>query len=142
MAAPSTALEIPELNFAAGIPGFEEARRFTLVQWGESFFAVMRALDVETESGGGVEFVVVPPALFFPDYAPEIDDAVAERLGIESADDAVLLVVVTLGANPADATANLMAPIVVNRHTLEAAQVVLPPRSGEEYSIRTPLAPS
>jgi flagellar assembly factor FliW len=35
------------------------------------------------------------------------------------------------------ATLNLLGPIVVNRYTHEAAQVVLPTTS---YSVRTPLA--
>jgi flagellar assembly factor FliW len=46
----------------------------------------------------GLRFVVVPPATFFADYAPEIDDSVVTELGVESDDDVLALVVVTLGA--------------------------------------------
>ena len=48
-----------------------------------------------------------------------------------------MLAVVTLRDRPDEATLNLLGPIVVNRHTHEAAQVVLPTTS---YSVRAPLA--
>jgi flagellar assembly factor FliW len=115
-------VDVPTLNFAAGIPGFPEARQFALVWWGDEDgpFSIMTSLD-----DSKLEFLVVPPLTFFPDYAPEIDDDTAERLGLESADDAIVLVILTVGDDPSDATANLLAPVVVNRHTREAAQVVL-----------------
>ena len=64
-------------------------------------------------------------------------DATAERLNLQDSDDALMLVILTVDKEPADATANLMGPIVVNRHTLDAAQVVL---TGSDYEVRTPLA--
>ena len=45
--------------------------------------------------------------------------------------------VVTLRDKPQHATVNLLGPIVVNRRTLEAAQVVVPAIG---YSVRAPLA--
>ena len=124
--------EIPEIVFPAGIPGFPFAHRFTLVWWGDehSPFSILASLD---ESD--LEFLVVPPLAFFPLYTPEIDDDVADRLGIENEDDVILLVIVTTGDEPGAATANLMAPIIVNRHTRQAAQVVL----AEEFPLRAPL---
>jgi flagellar assembly factor FliW len=133
MSMTSTDLEIPELSFPAGIPGFPDARRFALVWWGdeEGPFSILTCLDQ-----AGLEFLVVPPLAFFPEYAPEIDDDVAERLGIESADDAIVLVIVTVGDEPAAATANLLAPVVINRHSREAVQAVL--TTGDQ-PLRAPL---
>ena len=121
-----------ELLVDAGLPGFPGARRFTLQRWGgeASPFSVLHCLDVE-----GLDFVVVPPEIFFPDYQAEVDDATAERLGLTGADDAILLVILTLGARAEDATANLLGPVVINRRTLQAAQVVLA-GSGYEVSAR------
>jgi flagellar assembly factor FliW len=48
-----------------------------------------------------------------------------------------VFVVVTLRERPEDSTLNLLGPIVVNRHSHEAAQVVLPSAG---YSVRAPLA--
>lgn len=128
-----TVEEIPELLFAAGIPGFPDAKRFTLVWWGDesSPFSILASLDEP-----GLEFLVVPPLAFFPQYAPEIDDDTVERLGVETADDVILLVIVTTGEDAAEATANLLAPIVVNRHTRAAAQTVL---AEGDHPLRAPL---
>ena len=122
-----------ELRFDDGLPGFPAAHRFTLSPWGadDSPFSVLQSAD-----DADLRFVVVPPELFFPDYAPEIGDDDAERLGLEASDDAILLVVVTLGERAADATANLLGPIVVNRHTLAGAQVVC---SQQDLPARAPL---
>jgi len=117
----------------AGLAGFPAARRFALEQWGgsDSPFMLLRSLEV-----GGLEFVTVPPAVFFPDYRPEIDDASAARLLVRDPDDAVVLVILTVGDDPRESTANLLGPIVINRHTGCAAQVVLADR---RHDVRTPL---
>ena len=125
--------DLAELLFESGLPGFPDAHRFTLIQWGDedSPFSIMRSLDHD-----GLDFVVVPPMVFFPDYAPEVDDATAERLELEDSDDALVVGMVTLGEKAVDATANLLGPIVVNRHTRRAAQAVL---ANARYEVRTPL---
>lgn len=129
--------ELPELHFASGLPGFPGARRFVLVRIGDELspFSVLRSLD----GGSDVEFVVTHPGLFFPDYTPEIDDDTADRLELRSADDALLLVIVTVTDPVAASTANLLGPIVVNRHTRAAAQAVL---GASGYHTREALVPS
>jgi flagellar assembly factor FliW len=125
--------EGPELRFDAGLPGFPAATRFALVRWGgdSSPFSLLQSLDDEA-----LAFVVVPPEIFFPTYTPEIDDLTIERLGVTRAEDVLLLVIITLGASPADATANLLGPIVINTVTSHAAQAVL---QGQPWTSRTPL---
>ena len=133
--------ELPELHFAGGLPGFSDARRFVLVRLGDELspFSVLRSLDDDPDSRPGLEFVVTHPGLFFPDYAPEIDDDIAGRLELKSADDALLLVIVTVADPVAASTANLLGPIVVNRHTRAAAQAVL---GNSGYATREALVPS
>jgi flagellar assembly factor FliW len=127
-----TVTEQPELSFPGGLAGFPDDHRFTLVPVGEGVdLFLLRSLDTE-----GLEFVVVPPAAFFTEYSPEVDDATADELGLRTADDALLLLIVTLGNEPGEASANLLAPLVVNRTTREAAQVIL---TGSEYKLREPL---
>jgi flagellar assembly factor FliW len=111
------------IQFPAGVPGFEDAHDFVLVEWGDagSPFTVLRSVDVE-----GLEFLVAAPVVLFPDYAPELDDGCADALMLTRAEDALVLVIVTVTDRAEDATANLLAPIVVNVHTNIAAQVVLP----------------
>ena len=129
-----TQTDFVEIRFAAGLPGFPHVHLFQLKPWGPpgSPYLLLRAVD-----DPDVGFVVVPPWVFYPDYEFDLDDATAERLGLVVADDAIVLAVVTLRDRPDEATLNLLGPIVVNRHTHEAAQVVLPTTS---YSVRAPLA--
>jgi len=112
--------DLPVIEFVRPIPGFPDSRRFALVQVEDSgLLSTLRSLDEPDLS-----FVVVPPAAFFPDYVPEIDDATAAELGIERAEDVLLLVVLNVGASLAETTANLLAPILVT-HDRRACQVVL-----------------
>jgi flagellar assembly factor FliW len=133
LSASATDLDIPELSFPAGLPGFPDSRRFALVWWGDEDgpFSILTSLDQS-----GLEFLVVPPLAFFPEYAPELDDDTCERLGLESADDAIVLVIVTIGEDARAATANLLAPVVINRHTREAVQAVL---VDGDHPLRAPL---
>lgn len=126
----------PAVDFPAGLPGFPGARSFTLVRWGASEGPYSVLVDL---GDPGVRFLVVPPAVFFPDYAVDLDDAIAAALELDDADDCLLLVIVTLGARAQDATANLLGPIVINVRNRRGAQAVL---SDSGYSTRVPLAPS
>ncbi len=123
-----------EIRFEAGLPGFPNAHRFQLRPWGPPGSPYLRLSAVDDRNVG---FVVVPPWVFYPDYEFDLDDVSAERLGLREPEDAIVLAVVTLRDRPEEATMNLLGPIVVNRHTHEAAQIVLP-TSG--YSVRAPLA--
>ncbi len=125
--------DISELQFPDGLMGFPDARRFSLLAWGgeDSPFSLLHNLEDES-----LEFVVVPPLLFFPDYEPVIEEEAASRLGLTSADDAFMLVIVTVPDDPKAATANLLGPVIVNRHTRKAGQVVL---SLPDEFVRRPL---
>ncbi|WP_240770559.1 flagellar assembly protein FliW [Nocardioides sp. GY 10127] len=113
------------------MPGFPGHRRFVLDALDDDgVLSALRSLEDDTR------FLVVPPHGFFPDYAPLVDDATQEELGLESADDVLLLVVLTAGESLAATTANLLAPVLVNRTTLQAAQVILDDAS---LSTATPL---
>jgi flagellar assembly factor FliW len=76
-----------------------------------------------TEPGADAARLFVVSGAALPAYQPELDDAQVAALGLTEPDDAEVFVVV----NPADGapTLNLLAPIVVNRHTRRAAQFVL-----------------
>jgi flagellar assembly factor FliW len=133
MTTTTTVEVIPEITFASGLPAFPDAHRFTITRWGgeDSPFSLLRSLD-----DPDLVFVVTYPGIFFPDYAPEIDDETVVRIGLEREEDALVLVILTLGATPAEATANLLGPIVINTRTRDAVQAVL---LDTRYEVRTPL---
>jgi flagellar assembly factor FliW len=124
-------VELPALSFVGPVAGFSQHRAFVLMEIDPaSMVCALRSLD-DPE----VRFLVLPPGPLFPDYAPEISDDWAESLELTRAEDALVLVIVNPGTSIADATVNLMAPIVINTVTLRAAQVVL----GEDLPLRAPL---
>lgn len=118
-----TRMDIPVIELAHPMPGFPDDARFALVRLDDDgVLHGFRSLDSED-----LQFVVVPPAPFFPDYTPEIGDDVVSELGIapEDAGDVLVLLVVRAGASLADTTVNLRAPLVVNPATRRASQVIL-----------------
>jgi len=133
VAPPAAAVDVPELVFASGLPGFPGPRRFALVRWGafEGPYSLMVDLDHPD-----VRFLVMPPYVFFPDFVVDLDDAIAAKIHLERPEDCLLLVIVTLGTTPEEATANLLGPVVINLQTREGVQAVLA-ESG--HSTRTPL---
>lgn len=124
--------EIPVLEMVHPMIGFPDHHRFALARLDDDgTICDLRSLD-----DPAISFVVVPPHVFFDDYGPEVDDATVAALELSGAEDLLTLVVVTLGETLPEATANLMAPVLVNHRTLRAAQVVLDDVS---LPIRAPL---
>jgi flagellar assembly factor FliW len=119
------ATAVPVIDFVAPMPGFPEDRHFVLVRVDES--GLLYALT--SMESPGLRFLVVPPAPFFPEYAPEIDDDTLAALSVTDPSNLLVLLVVTAGDQPSDVTANLMAPIVVDQSTRRAVQLILT-RSG------------
>ena len=126
--------ELPVLRFVRPMPGFADAGEFALVQLDDD--GVLCAL--RSVADPDLRFLVVPPQVFFPDYAPELPDAVVAELGIARAEDVLVLVVLNAGTGLADTTANLLAPIVVDTVSRRAAQVIL---DDVDLPIRAALLP-
>lgn len=113
--------DIPVIELVRPMPGFPDLSRFALVQLDDAG----ELCSLTSLEQPGLRFLVVPPARFFPDYAPEVDDDVVVDLEIESPEDVLVLVVLTAGQSLAETTANLAAPFLVNPATRRAGQVVL-----------------
>jgi flagellar assembly factor FliW len=116
-----TEVEVPVIELVHPLPGFPGERRFALVRIDED--GVL--MSFRSLSRDDLQFVVVPPSPFFPDYAPEIGDDTVADLGIGDGSDVLVLLVVRAGDTLADTTVNLRAPLVVNTATRRASQVIL-----------------
>jgi flagellar assembly factor FliW len=109
------------VDMRAGIIGFEHLKKFMLhIQDEKNPFWWLQSLDE-----GAIAFVVINPFVVKADYAPVIDDNDTKLLEIESADDVVLLTIVTIRQNPFSVSVNLRAPIVVNAKKKIAKQIIL-----------------
>ncbi|MEV0896863.1 flagellar assembly protein FliW [Actinoplanes sp. NPDC049802] len=120
-------LGLPTITMAVPMPGFPAHREFCLVRLNDDglLYAFTSIEDPE------LRFLVAPPEPFFPDYAPEIENGVFAALNTKDPDRLLLLTVITASEN--ETTANLLAPIVVDRDSMRAMQVVL---SGSGYPVR------
>jgi flagellar assembly factor FliW len=127
--------DVPEIAFVSDMPGLPGMSRCALVRLDEvgALYRLQSLLDPD------LRLLVATPPAFFADYAPQIDDATAASIGLESAEDALVLVVVTTGGSVGEATANLLAPIVVNARTRQAVQVL---QLEDDLPLAAPLIPA
>jgi flagellar assembly factor FliW len=115
----ATQLDMPIIDMAMPMPGFPGHRQFVLVRLNDAglLYAFTSVTDPE------LRFLVAPPEPFFPDYAPEIENDTLAALNTKDPDRLLIMVVITAGAD--ETTANLLAPIIVDRDSHRAVQVVL-----------------
>jgi len=113
--------DVAILDFPAGIPGFPGPRRFSLQEVVED--SAFQLLESVTDDG--VSMVVTQPWLFFPDYAPVIDDTDQFELGLERPEDAIVICPVLIDRDARLLYVNLRGPLVVNANTRQGRQVVL-----------------
>jgi flagellar assembly factor FliW len=84
-----------------------------------------------------LSFLVGVPRAFFPDYSIELDDQSCDDLQLKEPSDALVLVIMSAGSDPSATTANLLAPVVINGRTRQAAQVIL---TGTNWPVRATIA--
>lgn len=118
------------LTFLAPPPGLAPHVDFALapVDGADGLFA-MRAVD-----DADLRLYLVDPSSVLSEYAPTLSDEQAESLALTTADDALILVVAHPGAD--GVSVNLLAPVIVNRATGAASQVIL---EDQDYPLRAPL---
>lgn len=110
-----------KITFENGIPGFLDEKTFVLLPLDEetSFFILQ---SVQTPR---IAFVVTSPFFFFKDYEFDLDESTKERLNIQSEQDVEVLVILTVKELFNNSTANLKAPIILNRKTKLGKQLIL-----------------
>jgi flagellar assembly factor FliW len=112
--------EVPDeavIEFPNGILGLS-GRKWTLVARDpDSDFLWLHSLEDPS-----LALPVTNPWLFFPDYAVEIDEGDAKRIGITKPEDADVYVTVRAAESLEDFRANLRAPILV--HAGQAHQII------------------
>jgi flagellar assembly factor FliW len=136
-----------KLTFRRDMPGFKGARHFVVEPLGEGsggIFARLRCTDtVYLRSGKALSdlaFLVTSPGVLWRGYEVRIDDGLAEEIGLSSSDEAALLAIINPKEPLSESTANLYSPIVINRRTGSADQMIPAVGEGEVgWSVRTPL---
>lgn len=120
------------IQIPLGLLGFERIKEFVaMVDPAEEPF-----FWLQVPNDPGLAFLVVPVELILPDYRPDVTADDVEFLGLAGPEDGWILTIVTI-RGPNRVTMNLKGPIVVNRRTLKAKQVI--PMNAAEYSVQHPL---
>jgi flagellar assembly factor FliW len=135
--------EATVLTFPHGLLGFDDMRRFALVDTHDSgLYFWLQSLD-----DPGLAFLTAVPWPFFPGYEFELPDADRDALGLvepeegEDPPDTTVLCLLTVDGGVDDTsheiTANLLGPLVINPTTRVGRQVVL---VDGDFTTRAPLA--
>ncbi|TFB17267.1 flagellar assembly protein FliW [Microbacterium sp. 3H14] len=118
------------LTFLAPPPGLAPHVDFALapVDGADGLFAMRAVQDAE------LRLYLVDPRTALSEYAPILTDEQADALALRDAEDALILVVAHPSAE--GVSVNLLAPVIVNRTTGAASQVIL---EDQDYPLRAPL---
>lgn len=118
------------VTFQNGMPGFEDVHQYILLGNGAEDTALMWLQSTENPD---LAFVVARPETFRSEYKPKIKQAELKEIKLETAEDALVLVIAVVPEDVKKMTINLRAPLVINRRTKLAKQIVL---EDENFSIR------
>lgn len=108
------------IDFENGIPGFEEEKQFVFIPYENTPFSILQSV-----TNGNLAFITADPFVFFRDYEFTLLDNVKAALGLEKQEDIFVQVIVTLNDAIESSTANLQAPIIINKKANIGKQVVL-----------------
>ena len=110
------------INFPGGILGFEEYKRYTIINNldKEIPFKTLQCID-ETNIG----FVIMNPFLFKKDYDFILSQSVLQKLKIKEEKDVLVYSIVVIPEDMSRMTANLSGPIIINTKTRLGKQIIL-----------------
>lgn len=127
-----TVADLPaEIHILGGLNPFPHERYRVSVEPEAPPFLRIQTVDDD------LVFHVLDPFLVVENYEPAIGDDDDQLLGLSGVADTRLLVIVNLASGATQATVNLAAPIVVNRKTGQAKQVIL--QNANQYSVKHKL---
>lgn len=122
------------LTFPHGLVGMSQLRQFVVVDDPQT--VPCRWLQSIQEPA--LAFLIVDPRIVDPAYQCDLSADDLAVLGLDGGQDADVWAIITVHPDPGQATANLLAPVVVNATNRIGRQVIL----GESgYSLRHPLIP-
>lgn len=117
-------------HFKQGLPGFSNLKKFILLTIEDSPFTVLHSVEEDKY------FFLINPFSTFPNYEFTIPEYLMSELSIEEEEQVVCYSVIVLREPLHESTANMVAPIILNTHTRQGAQLVL---ENVSYSVRQPI---
>ncbi len=117
------------INFTQGLPGFNDLRSFVILPHEEGIpIYFLQSLD-----DTGVSFVIANPYAFFPEYQVDVPSEDLAELELPDLNNALIYVILVVSQDPANITANLLAPVIINPEKRLSKQIVM---TGEKYTTK------
>lgn len=128
-------IDVPEekvLRFRDGMPGLECMKMCHLIRLEETlpFYWLQSLVD------GDVALPVINPLDVVDEYRPVVEESALAELKLASDEHLLVLLVAVLPVDPANMTANMAAPILINIERNLGRQVVL---DDPELDMRQPI---
>ncbi len=111
-------VEIPEekiIDFPEGIPGFQQIKRYILMDYKDTPLKWLQAVD-----DPDVAFIVVEPQLINPDFNVSVDEQTKTLLELRDEDDLAVLVIIRREGD--QLIANLQYPLFFNSVLMRGMQ--------------------
>ena len=110
------------LTFPDGIPGFEDSKRYIIINNPdeENPFDWLQSVD-----NGDLAFVIINPFFVKPDYDIVIPESALEKLKIKDESDVALYSIVVVPEKLENMTVNLAGPIIINVREKLGKQIIL-----------------
>jgi len=103
-----------------GLFGFEDYTEFVIFDAEHEPFYWLQSIK-EKE----IAFILINPFLFRKDYEANVTDQELAEIGINSPDNALIFVIVTIPVDGGPMTANLQGPLVLNKENMTGMQAIL-----------------
>jgi flagellar assembly factor FliW len=124
------------VRFPEGLYGFEKETEFTLLPFNPNVESPMEWM--QSLKSTHLAFVITDPYLYLPDYKLKLSEEDKKRVELEDDDLHLTRAIVTIPENYYEMTANLIAPLVINKEKGIAKQFVL---TNMNYDTRHYLLP-
>jgi flagellar assembly factor FliW len=120
--------EKQRLFFPDGIIGFEDIKYYFMLDSREGPYYWLQA-----EGYPELAFIIMNPRLFKDDYKLMVREEDLKSIDINSRDEMLDFVILTVPEDLTKISANLMGPIIINRKTRKAKQVI---SENDEYTVK------
>ncbi|WP_024654079.1 flagellar assembly protein FliW [Borrelia persica] len=117
-----------KVKFPEGILGFENIKEFIIKDSEHKPFSIMQSTN------GEINFLVTSPFNFLEKYIPNIEDKDWLDIQAKTEDEKIILCIINMHVNNyKEITANLKAPIILNKKKLIGKQAI---STHEEHYLR------
>ncbi len=120
------------IRFPQGLIGFPDRKAFQLFEPVDGYPLKF----LQSTEDPDLSFTCMDAAAVKMDYEVPLEDSVAQVLSLESPQDALVLLLMVVPADPSQMTADLAGPLVINTRTRIGVQVVL---DSKQFQLQYPV---